>query len=92
LNRTLIHEINGLKLIILVNVPINFLRGQDNHKTRQHQQNDKTRQDKTRQDKTRQDKTRQDKTRQDLGQDKTKRRGLHAFVFEHAVVLGIVGH
>ena len=82
MNRTLIHEINGLKLIILVNVPINFLRGQDNHKTRQHQQNDKTRQDKTR----------QDKTRQDLGQDKTKRRGLHAFVFEHAVVLGIVGH
>ena len=58
MNRTLIHEINGLKLIILVNVPINFLRGQDNHKTRQHQQNDKTRLDKTRQDKTRQDKTR----------------------------------
>ena len=52
MNRTLIHEINGLKLIILVNVPINFLRGKDNHKTRQHQQNDKTRQDKTRQDKT----------------------------------------
>ena len=61
MNRTLIHEINGLKLIILVNVPINFLRGQDNHKTRQHQQNDKTR---------------QDKTRQDLGQDKQNGEGF----------------